>query len=86
MCLLFMTCIMLVCAGCVKGSQLGEFFPYRPQCTVTLNSNFCYLKNLTSFSIPVKELSEPIDLQKRRQGFALFKSIFLRYQSLSNTR
>ena len=60
---------------------------------------YCYLefklhyhKNLKLFSIRVKELFEPIVLpkkkkkKKRQQVFALFKSIFLRNQSLSNTR
>ena len=45
-----------------------------------------YLKNLKSFSIRIKELFEPIVLGKRRQVFALFKSIFLRNLSLSKAR
>ena len=63
-------------------------FPHRPQCTVTLNSNLRYLKNLKLFSIGIKELFEPIALwkKKRQQGFALFKSIFLRNQSFSSAR
>ena len=36
------------------------------------------------FSIRVKELFEPIPLRKKWQVFALFKSIFLINQSLSN--
>ena len=56
---------------------------------------YCYLefelhyhKNLKLFLIRVKELFEPIVLQKKkgRQVFALFKSIFLRNQSLSKAR
>ena len=53
-----------------------------------------YLENLKLFSIRVKELYEPIVLQKkkkkkkkkRRRVFALFESIFLRNRSLSNAR
>ena len=48
---------------------------------------FCYLKKLKLFSIRVKELFEPIVLKKKKKtGFALFKSILLRNQSLSNAR
>ena len=49
-----------------------------------------YLKNHKLFSIRVKELFEPVVLQKKkkkkRRVFALFKSIFLRNRSLSNAR
>ena len=39
------------------------------------------------FLIRIKELFEPIELRKKRRWvFALFKSIFLRNRSLSNTR
>ena len=49
-----------------------------------------YLKNLKLFSIRVKEFFEPLILQKQTknkkgQVFALFKNIFLRNRSLSNT-
>ena len=47
------------------------------------------IKNLKLFSIRVKELFEPIVLKKKKkdkQVFALFRSIILRYQSLSNAR
>ena len=44
-----------------------------------------YLKNQKLFSIRVKELFEPIVLQKKRRWvFAPFKSIFLSNRSLSN--
>ena len=47
-------------------------FAHQTLCTVTLNSNFAILQ--TQFSIGVKELFEPIVLQKRRQQvFALCK-------------
>ena len=52
-----------------------------------LEFKFRYLKALKLFSIRVKELFEPIALEKkRRRVFALFKSIFLRNRSLSNAR
>ena len=52
-----------------------------------LEFKLCYLKNLKSFSIRVKELFKLIVLPKEsRRVFALFKRIFLRNQSLSNVR
>ena len=52
-----------------------------------LEFRFHYLKNLKLFSIRVKELFEPIVLQKKSWWvFALFKSIFLRNRYLSTTR
>ena len=53
-----------------------------------LEFQLCNPKNLQLFSIRVKELFEPIVLQKKkkkkkRRIFALFKSIFLRNRSLS---
>ena len=60
---------------------------HRPYCTVTLNSNYSYLKNLKLFTIRVKELSEPIVLWRKGDGFLpLFISIFLRNRSLSDAR
>ena len=57
-----------------------------------LEFKLCYLTNLKLFSNRVKELFEPTVLRKKKKkkkkltGFALFKSIFLRNRSLSNTR
>ena len=52
-----------------------------------LEFKLSYLKNLKLFSIRVKELSEPIVLWRKGDGFlALFISIFLRIQSLSDAR
>ena len=52
-----------------------------------------YLKNQKLFSIRVKELFEPIVLQKKKKKkkkgdefFAHFKGIFLSNRSLSNAR
>ena len=47
-------------------------FAHRLYCTVTLNSELRYLKNLKLFSIRVKELFEPIVLRKKGEGFLLF--------------
>ena len=52
-----------------------------------LEFKLTYLKNLKLFSIRVKELSEPIVLWRKGDGFlALFISIFLRNRSLSDAR
>ena len=70
------------------------FFPYRPQCTVTLNSNFAILKKteivfnwnkriISAYSF-VKKKKKKKKKKKRRRDFALFKCIFLRNRSFSN--
>ena len=59
----------------MKGSQLGAFCP---QAIVYcyLEFKLHYLKNLKLFSIRVKELFEPIVLQRKTDGFLLFLKIF----------
>ena len=51
-------------------------FAHRPWCTITLNSNFANLKNTNLFSMSVKELFEPIVLQRKGDGLLLFSKVF----------
>ena len=75
----------------IKGSPL-DVFPYRAQCTVTLNSNFAILKKKKKKKKKKTEIvfnwNKRIiwacrfvekKKKKRRRVFALFKSIFLRH-------
>ena len=58
-----------------KGSQLGDFSPYEIVCCY-LELKLRYIKNLKLFSIWMKELFEPIVLQKKKgDGFLLKKPI-----------
>ena len=75
-----------------KGSQLGAF---SPKAIVYCYHEFKlrYLKNQKLFSIRVKELFEPIVLQKKKKkkkkatGFCSFEKHFvLRNRSLSDAR
>ena len=75
-----------VTTGCIL--SIGHSVPF-----CYLEFKLCYLKNLTLFSIRVKELFEPIVLEKKRAtGFCSLKkkkkkkNIFLRNRSLSNSR
>ena len=55
--------------------------------TVTLNSNFANLETWNCFQLDrVKNYLNPYFAKKSWRVFALFKSIFLRTRSLSNTR
>ena len=70
----------------VKGSQKGAFYPkaivYR-----YLEFKLRYLKNLKLFSMRVKLIFEPIDLQEKKSTvFCSFKSILSRNWSLSKAR
>ena len=70
-----------------KGSQLNAFCQ-RPYCIYCYPGfKLGYLKNLKLFSIKSKRIIWVFNFAKKRWCvFALFKSIFLRHQSMSNTR
>ena len=70
----------------IKGWQLDAFSPYAIVYCY-LEFKLSILKNLKLFSIRVKQLSEPIVLWRKGDGFlALFISIFLRNRSLNGAR
>ena len=59
----------------IKGSQLGAFCP---EFIVYCYHEFklCYLENLKLFSFRMKELFEPIVLQRKAAGFCSFEKHF----------
>ena len=69
----------------LNGSQLGVlFFPHRPQCTLTLNSNFIILRTRLFLQLRVKKIFKPIVLQKTGNGFfALYKHFFFSFSFFS---